>query len=59
MAETRDPLDVPLEDHELLTEVSILAEVMVAAAETDRPLAPAELDRLLGLRGAYGTRPRQ
>jgi hypothetical protein len=50
MTETRDPLDVPLEDHELLTEVSILAEVMVAAAETDRPLAPAELDRLLGLR---------
>jgi hypothetical protein len=50
MTETRDSLDVPLEDHELLTEVCLLAEVMVAAAETDRPLAPAKVDRLLGLR---------
>jgi hypothetical protein len=49
MTNTSDPLDVQLEDFELLTEVRLLAELMVAAAETDDPLAPATVDRLLGL----------
>jgi hypothetical protein len=45
----RDPLDVPLEDDELLNEVHLLAELIVAAGERERPLAEPEVDRLLGL----------
>jgi hypothetical protein len=45
----RDPLDVPLEDAELLHEVHLLAELIVAAGERERRLAETEVDRLLGL----------
>jgi hypothetical protein len=42
-------LDVPLQDDEQLDEVSLLADLMVAADRSDRALDEDQLDRLLGL----------
>jgi hypothetical protein len=44
-----DPFDVELEDPELLDEVGLTASLMVAANQSDGPLSPEEIDRLLGL----------
>jgi hypothetical protein len=44
-----DPLDVSLEDTELLAEVGLLTDLIVAAQEADEPLSVEEVDRLLGL----------
>lgn len=44
-----DPFDVELEDPELLDEVSLTAGLMVAANQSEGPLSPEEIDRLLGL----------
>jgi hypothetical protein len=44
-----DPFDVELEDPELLDEVGLTASLMVAANQSEGPLAPDEIDRLLGL----------
>ena len=46
---TGDPLDVELEDAELLVEVELTATLIAAANQSDGPLAPEEIDRLLGL----------
>jgi hypothetical protein len=43
-----DQLDVPLEDSELLAEVELTTNLMIAASEVES-LAPQEVDRLLGL----------
>ena len=45
----QDVLDVTLIDHELLSEVELLAEVVVGAQPFDRQLKLDEIDRLLGL----------
>lgn len=39
-----------LHDDVALDEIELYAEVLVAAARTDRPLGPDELDRVLGVR---------
>lgn len=46
-----NPLDVKLEDTDLLGEVELTTAVIVAANQTDRPLSLAEIDHALGLQG--------
>jgi len=44
-----DQLDVPLEDAELLAEVELTTNLMIAASQSDLPLTQAQVDRLLGI----------
>jgi len=44
-----DQLDVPLEDAELLAEVELTTNLIIAASEADAPLPQEQVDRLLGL----------
>ena len=44
-----DQLNVPLEDAELLEEVELTTNLIIAASEADACLSQAEVDRLLGL----------
>ncbi len=44
-----DPLDVPLEDSDLLEEVQLVAALMVAAGESDGPLLEEQIDEVLGV----------
>lgn len=44
-----DPLDVELNDDDLLSEVELTAALIVAANGSDAPLSPGEIDRILGL----------
>ena len=44
-----DQLNVPLEDVELLAEVELTTNLIIAASEADGTLSQAEVDRLLGL----------
>jgi hypothetical protein len=48
------PLDhrLSLHDHVALDEIELYAEVLIAVADADRPLCPAEIDRVLGLEPA-------
>ena len=47
-----DQLDVPLEDSELLAEVELTTNLIIAATESDCRLPQDEVDRLLGLTGS-------
>lgn len=38
-----------LHDHVALDEIELYAEVLIAVADADRPLRPAEIDQVLGL----------
>ncbi|PWV45706.1 hypothetical protein BDW27_11640 [Nocardiopsis sp. L17-MgMaSL7] len=42
-----------LHDHVALDEIELYAEVLIAVADTDHRLSPAEIDRALGLTGRY------
>ncbi len=42
-------LEDRLHDHVALDEIELYAEVLIAVADTDRQLSPAEIDRALGL----------
>jgi hypothetical protein len=44
-----DQLNVPLEDSELLAEVELTTNLIIAASESDASLPQAEVDRLLGV----------
>lgn len=44
-----DQFDVDLVDHALLEEVQLVADLMVAASESEAPLSRAETDRILGV----------
>jgi len=46
-----DQLNVPLEDAELLAEVELTTNLMIAASEAEAVLPQDEVDRLLGLTG--------
>jgi hypothetical protein len=46
-----DQLDVPLEDAELLAEVELTTNLIIAASASDEPLSQEEIDRLLGVAG--------
>lgn len=47
---TEDPLDVELQDDELLAEVELTASLIVAANDADGHLSAEEIDRILGIR---------
>lgn len=53
---TDDQLDVPLEDAELLAEVELTTNLMIAASEVE-VLLPREIDLLLGLEVARAADP--
>ena len=44
-----DQLNVPLEDAELLAEVELTTNLIIAASESETSLPQDEVDRLLGL----------
>jgi len=44
-----DQLNVPLEDSELLAEVELTTNLIIAASEADTTLSQAEVDKLLGI----------
>ena len=44
-----DQLDVPLEDAELLAEVELTTNLIIAASESDEHLTEAEIDQILGV----------
>ncbi|MGH8968234.1 MAG: hypothetical protein ACRDXB_23310 [Actinomycetes bacterium] len=44
-----DQLNVPLEDAELLAEVELTTNLIIAASESDHRLTQDEIDRLLGV----------
>jgi hypothetical protein len=44
-----DQLDVPLEDAELLAEVELTTNLIIAASSSDAPLSQDDIDRLLGV----------
>lgn len=44
-----DPFDVSLDDYELLTEVELTTNLIIAANEADSVLAQPAIDQLLGL----------
>jgi len=46
-----DQLDVPLEDSELLDEVELTTNLIIAASEAEAELPQDAIDRLLGLGG--------
>jgi hypothetical protein len=58
-----DQLNVPLEDAELLAEVELTTNLIIAASESDESLSQDEVDQLLGLTSPpaipeQGSRPR-
>jgi hypothetical protein len=44
-----DQLNVPLEDAELLAEVELTTNLIIAASESDESLSQEQVDTLLGL----------
>jgi hypothetical protein len=44
-----DQLNVPLEDYELLAEVELTTNLIIAASETDDHLTAQEIDEILGV----------
>jgi hypothetical protein len=44
-----DQLNVPLEDSELLAEVELTTNLIIAASESEATLPQEQVDRLLGL----------
>jgi hypothetical protein len=44
-----DPFDVRLEDAELLDEVELTANLIVAANQSEAPLSVSEIDEILGV----------
>lgn len=45
-----DQFDVSLEDGDLLREVELTTNLIIAASETDERLSDEEIDRILGVR---------
>jgi hypothetical protein len=54
-----DQLNVPLEDSELLAEVEMTTNLIIAASESDAALAQDEVDRLLGIESAIPEQKRR
>jgi hypothetical protein len=44
-----DQFDITLEDSDLLGEVELTTDLMIAATGSDLPLSADEIDRLLGI----------
>jgi hypothetical protein len=49
-----DNLDLRFHDRVALDEIELYSEVLSAVATAERPLTPAEIDEVLGLRRAAG-----
>jgi hypothetical protein len=49
-----DPLDVRLEDDELLDEVELTANLIVAANQAESHMSIAEIDEILGVTPSQG-----
>ena len=47
--EVHDQFDVTLEDSDLLGEVELTTNLIIAASESDGHLSPAEIDQILGV----------
>ena len=45
----KDQFEFTLEDTDLLDEVELTTDLIIAATESDLPLSTAEIDRLLGI----------
>ena len=45
----QDQFDITLEDSDLLGEVELTTDLIIAATESDLPLSTDEIDRLLGI----------
>jgi hypothetical protein len=45
----QDQFDITLEDSDLLGEVELTTDLIIAATESALPLSTAEIDRLLGI----------
>lgn len=45
----QDQFDISLEDGDLLSEVELTTNLIIAASESDGPLGVAEIDRILGV----------
>jgi hypothetical protein len=45
----QDQFDITLEDSDLLGEVELTTDLIIAATESALPLSTAEIDRILGL----------
>ncbi len=52
-----DPFDVRLEDDELLDEVELTANLIVAANQSDSSLSAEEIDSILGIRALRPSQP--
>jgi len=52
-----DPLDIELEDSDLLGEVELTAALIVAANQASGHLTPAQIDSILGLTGSVPPQP--
>ena len=44
-----DQFDISLEDSDLLTEVELTTNLIIAASESDGPLSEDEIDKILGI----------
>ena len=44
-----DPFDVRLEDDELLDEVELTANLIVAANQSETPMSASQIDAILGI----------
>ena len=45
-----DQFDISLEDGDLLTEVELTTNLIIAASESDGPLSLDEIDQILGVK---------
>jgi hypothetical protein len=43
-----DALDLDLQDADLIDEIHLVADLMIAAAQSPHPLSEAEIDAILG-----------
>ena len=50
----QDQFDVSLEDGDLLGEVELTTNLIIAASESDAHLSAAEIDRILGIEADRG-----
>ncbi len=55
----KDRLNVHLHDGELLAEIDLVGELMIAAAESDEPMGDETIDEVLGVEpnGQAGVQP--
>jgi hypothetical protein len=54
-----DKLNVPLEDAELLAEVELTTNLIIAASESEATLSQEQVDQLLGVGGSDPQIPNQ